>query len=1259
MSHIQPIHSASIDNPVYGPHDIPDAELIQRVHDIIDIDITPEMIDLYKRETSSLDEFDFSLLLHSLYCSIDTRRAAIYIALKMLKNDSFYSHFLIMYLCETSIFEKHIQTTIPPKHPEVRRMLAISYLIEKGFPQFTELFIKYLHHLPLLEIFDLAMRGHQAYQTLIQHIAQVKLPCKDVMDANNMNDFKKMKARFNHLNFCKGTNLDQNPDYLSFIGNIPLLKSLADQGNPRACLHLIQSGEFSERYLITAIEGGELEAIIYVIKDSNPVLPSIDQAIKDLIGYTNPTSWVTCTRENLRDNTHLLRNARHFYVMSTNIDSSDIIEYPQFKHPIHLEREAFIYASLAQDTNATCILANIYTNGRVVQRNMVKALDLHCEVARKADQELSYQFAKSFYDVEKNFTKAEIALFDEERLAAAGAYFLLGVMFLKNPDSRDKAIDYLKLASKGAFFPIAMRHLLRCAPDKEAFADLLESIIRDVPDHEMKTFVNHYSTAIYSLDNRETPATSYFKHRHQQLREPYSTAVIDAARRGNFQAIRDFRAWASKAISDNYLLPNYRQALDTAYVAFFQYCKENVSGLLALQEILADLAAEPIFLNCTKNLINEILEAAKKGNLRALQQVFHAPNPHQKELLRAFLIDKSIDLPAIVRQIPPSFRSQLEKREVELTPRESKLRALLSFFIGLIYAASAEIRETRVYLECALKSPMIFEKGAWQLVPLYLSSPIEMLGGNACYLLGNHFIEIKAIDKAIPYLETSYKEHDNKNVLPQLIEYYSIVPHQNLIKAKQYLIDFLKEEYTCASYNQKHLKVILNDAIILSLIREYIEEGNIDALYYAGAYGETYSPKLWTSFETRCEYLKQAAIKGHPTALTALKAERDKAPENKKHIPQLAIAEYKLVKHASNPYIALACLRIAIKLGSPQAAFMLGEAYVRGCFIITGPQIDFKQVIDFAPDRNLAKDHLNILVFNGDAPIHLRAEAYYYLGDLAYTETEKRRDFQIAFEYFTRADHIGSPRGTFSLGICYYNGDGVLPDQNRGYVLIKSAAERGVRRARKWLKHKARHENSLQAQLDIGQIYANKKRFDDALFFLNLAADQDSIRAHLQIASLYEGPLNNQQKAMACFERAADLSHTPSMERVAQFYFEHPNPNIQNYHKAYLQYRFLSYNPTKPAEYSYRMGRILFEGLGHIFNGIPRYFDALPAFKRAAKRGHAGAQFMVGRMYHEGLGTNVNREKAIRYLRLAADQNHPEAEALLHRLTVAPLLRQI
>jgi len=56
------------------------------------------------------------------------------------------------------------------------------------------------------------------------------------------------------------------------------------------------------------------------------------------------------------------------------------------------------------------------------------------------------------------------------------------------------------------------------------------------------------------------------------------------------------------------------------------------------------------------------------------------------------------------------------------------------------------------------------------------------------------------------------------------------------------------------------------------------------------------------------------------------------------------------------------------------------------------------------------------------------------------------------------------------------------------------------------------------------------------------------------------------------------------------------------------------------------------------------YTQALTLWLDSADKGHSDSQYRLGVMYRLGLGTKQDFRKSFQWFRLAADQNHPQAQ---------------
>ena len=59
------------------------------------------------------------------------------------------------------------------------------------------------------------------------------------------------------------------------------------------------------------------------------------------------------------------------------------------------------------------------------------------------------------------------------------------------------------------------------------------------------------------------------------------------------------------------------------------------------------------------------------------------------------------------------------------------------------------------------------------------------------------------------------------------------------------------------------------------------------------------------------------------------------------------------------------------------------------------------------------------------------------------------------------------------------------------------------------------------------------------------------------------------------------------------------------------------------------------------------YASAARWYRKAAKEGHAGAQYCLGWMYYSALGVRLDEAEAVKWFRLAAEQDEPDAQKAL------------
>lgn len=190
------------------------------------------------------------------------------------------------------------------------------------------------------------------------------------------------------------------------------------------------------------------------------------------------------------------------------------------------------------------------------------------------------------------------------------------------------------------------------------------------------------------------------------------------------------------------------------------------------------------------------------------------------------------------------------------------------------------------------------------------------------------------------------------------------------------------------------------------------------------------------------------------------------------------------------------------------------------------------------------------------------------------------KNYAEAYRCFSRAAQHGYDVAQFNLGQCYRLGHGVKPDTLKAVDYYKMAAMQGQE----------------EAQYNLAECYMQ-----------GYGVQRDSIEAE------------------KWYRKAAELGVTEAAFKLGLFY-----ASTGNYGQALKYYRQAA-DKDHP-EAIYNLGMLYFNG-----QGAGR--DLRTAFvllKRAATLGVVDAQFNLALCYGKGLGTPVNRDMALHWLREAA-----------------------
>ncbi|EGB07290.1 hypothetical protein AURANDRAFT_64980 [Aureococcus anophagefferens] len=208
-----------------------------------------------------------------------------------------------------------------------------------------------------------------------------------------------------------------------------------------------------------------------------------------------------------------------------------------------------------------------------------------------------------------------------------------------------------------------------------------------------------------------------------------------------------------------------------------------------------------------------------------------------------------------------------------------------------------------------------------------------------------------------------------------------------------------------------------------------------------------------------------------------------------------------------------------------------------------------------------------------------------------------------AAKIWKRAVALGDVEAMNNLGTLYDNGSGVKLDKKKAERLYRAAADRG----------------DAFAQNNLGALLDTEKKFEEAFRYYTLAANQGETFAENSLGCCYlwgEGTEVDVGKARYWFERAAAKGHEKARGNLAEL-----NAQLGN------------------VSAMVRLAELYNEGLGVKLDKK----KAERLYRTAADRGHAVAQANLGFL----LDSVKKHEEAFRYYALAAEQGFTLAEACL------------
>ena len=209
----------------------------------------------------------------------------------------------------------------------------------------------------------------------------------------------------------------------------------------------------------------------------------------------------------------------------------------------------------------------------------------------------------------------------------------------------------------------------------------------------------------------------------------------------------------------------------------------------------------------------------------------------------------------------------------------------------------------------------------------------------------------------------------------------------------------------------------------------------------------------------------------------------------------------------------------------------------------------------------------------------------FYFARLYTLSNSVERNFELAFEYYTKAANAGNAMAMNSLGKRYFKGEGVKQDHTEAVKWYRKAADLG----------------DPNAMFNLGDRYYAG-----------------------------EGVKKDYEEAVKWYKKAADCGHTLAMSSLG-FCYESGSGVNQDYIEAVKWYEKAANSGECGAMFG--LGFCYEKGLG-VNKSIQ---EAAKWYRNAADNGNSKAMTSLGYLYSKGEGVNLNYAEAANWYRKAAD----------------------
>ena len=363
---------------------------------------------------------------------------------------------------------------------------------------------------------------------------------------------------------------------------------------------------------------------------------------------------------------------------------------------------------------------------------------------------------------------------------------------------------------------------------------------------------------------------------------------------------------------------------------------------------------------------------------------------------------------------------------------------------------------------------------------------------------------------------------------------------------------------------------------------------------------------------------------------------------------------------------ALSLYTQAAEQGDLEACYQLGTFYYNGT------------IVD--PSKEKATEYLQYTVnaytlaaSTGDA------EALYRMSRLCSMGVVPDDSGEASLDYLIQAANMGYSQAQNLIGIYYFNGYRIDQSYEKALSFFLQAAEQGNASALYYLGNmyssglgveqsyqKAAEYYQKSSDLfyidsyeELGYAYENglgvERSYEKAREYYQLAADSGRFEAQLRIDYLYPAGIGKDmtyEEAVDYYRQKADKGDAEAQFLTGIMYYIGPGGStLHRSRNITLIEHYLHMAEDK----NYAAAQFL---LGYLYDrsfdsGSPESITARNYYEKSANNGNKYAQYYLGIMFSEGDDVEQSYEKAVEYLRMAADQGVKDAEYQIERCLFA------